>query len=96
MRLTEEQHSTINRLVGDTFGTPVRVLLFGSRVDDNTMGGDVDLLVETASQHPLASELSLEAKLEQQLGEPVDLITTLAGQKGKPIVEIARLTGVEL
>lgn len=96
MRLTNEQKSTIRRLVKEAFGDAAHVRLFGSRVDDDAMGGDVDLLVETPERVALAAELKLAANLENQLGEPVDIITTSAARQKRPIVEIAKLTGIEL
>lgn len=96
MRLTEEQRNTIRRLVREVLGASARVLLFGSRVDDEAIGGDVDLLIEAAQKMPLATELSLAAKLGQQLGQPVDVIVTWPTQKSRPIVEIAKRTGVAL
>src|SRR6056297_3511798 len=47
MRLTSEQIKTIKQATADIFGEEARVRLFGSRVDDEQRGGDVDLLVET-------------------------------------------------
>ena len=76
-------------------GASARVTLFGSRVADNLNGGDVDLLVEVPEKVPVATEIALHARLAHQLGEPVDIITATPEQR-KPIVEIARKTGVRL
>lgn len=96
MRLTRQQAQTIRDRVREGFGDKARVRLFGSRTDDTATGGDIDLLVELPEKVPLASEISLSAKLEQQLGMPVDVITTWPGDKQRPIVELARLTGSPL
>lgn len=96
MRLTDEQRRTILRIVRDACGEASQVLLFGSRVDDHRIGGDVDLLIETTTKVPLATELSLAARLEQYLGEPVDVIVTSPEGKKTPIIRIAELTGVGL
>lgn len=96
MRLTSHQQQAIREEVTRVFGQGAAVRLFGSRVDDATTGGDVDLLIETPTKIPLATEIKLQAQLENQLGEPVDIITTSPVQQGRPIVEIARLTGVAL
>ncbi len=41
------QQSTIRTAVAETFGEDANIWLFGSRVDDNKRGGDIDLLIET-------------------------------------------------
>lgn len=45
MRLTEFQRKKIIDVVIEQFGSDSEVYLFGSRVDDNKKGGDIDLLV---------------------------------------------------
>jgi len=42
MRLTPGQQSAIRSAVAETFGDAANVWLFGSRVDDNKRGGDID------------------------------------------------------
>lgn len=96
MRLTSEQIAVIRKIAADTFGQQARVWLFGSRIDDNASGGDVDLLIETPSRPPLKLALRAQALLEQGLNMPVDLITSSPESEPTPIVNIARLTGVVL
>lgn len=47
MRLTDSEKSAILELADKHFGPDCRVTLFGSRVDDERRGGDIDLFVET-------------------------------------------------
>lgn len=96
MRLTQQQQQAIRQEVARAFGQDASVRLFGSRVDDAATGGDVDLLIETPMKMPLIAGIKLTARLEQQLGAPVDIITTSPVQQSRPIVEIAKLTGVAL
>lgn len=96
MRLTPEQQRLIRDLVHEHLAVEASVTLFGSRVDDAAIGGDIDLMVELPAKASLASEIALSAQLEQRLGVPVDLITTFPGQKSRPIVELARMTGIQL
>lgn len=96
MRLTDQQIQTIRQLLHDGFGAHAQVRVFGSRTDDNRTGGDIDLLVELPEKVPLAREISVSAKLEHQLGQVVDVITTWPDQPYRPIVELARLTGIRL
>lgn len=96
MRLTAEQIAAIRRTAAELFGADARVWLFGSRVDDRGVGGDIDLLIETGTKAELRRTLRAQALLEQALGEPVDLITSSPHQAPRPIERIARLTGVPL
>ena len=96
MRLSDHQIRIIKEHVETLFGADATVRVFGSRVDGSRSGGDVDLLVETSERVALAKEIQLAARLELQLGAPVDIISTWPGQKSRPIVEIAKLTGVTL
>ncbi|MFI3185644.1 MAG: nucleotidyltransferase domain-containing protein [Methylococcaceae bacterium] len=46
MRLTPSQAQITKNTVDCILGIPCRVWLFGSRVDDDARGGDIDLMVE--------------------------------------------------
>lgn len=46
MRLTDRQIKDIKEEVARILGPDAEVWLFGSRVDDNARGGDVDLMIE--------------------------------------------------
>ena len=52
MRLTQLQHNIIIQETQKLFGTSVIVRLFGSRVDDELKGGDIDLLLEFPNKNP--------------------------------------------
>jgi predicted nucleotidyltransferase len=77
MRLTEEELATIRSAVQAHFGTDSAVWLFGSRLDDDARGGDVDQYIEPAAALPenlfLARE-ALRAELERRLTLPVDVV----------------------
>jgi hypothetical protein len=46
MRLSDLQRDIFRKTVAEIFGAGAEVWLFGSRVDDNKRGGDIDLLVK--------------------------------------------------
>lgn len=68
--------------------------LFGSRVDDQRRGGDVDIYVETSS-HSILNELRCKIDLEETLDLPVDLIVRTPGNTS-PIAMIAKQKGLRL
>jgi predicted nucleotidyltransferase len=68
MRLTENQVAAIRQAVADTFGAGAQVWLFGSRVDDNKRGGDINLLVHPGpevSSNLLLRKIRLFGQLER-------------------------------
>ena len=99
MRLTEETKKIIVDSVWRYFTHAEKILLFGSRVDDNKRGGDIDILVQT----PVSSAEAFEAKvrtvaaLQLQLGEQrIDLLTTTGVDDERLIVQNAYRQGVVL
>jgi predicted nucleotidyltransferase len=101
MRLTPDQQSAIRSAVAETFGEAARVWLFGSRVDDEKKGGDIDLLIETGQTDVAAivrAELALLAKLQLKLGEQkIDLLVDYPTRGYiPPIISVAKQTGIPL
>jgi len=77
MRLTEDQRQTIRQILRESFEAPVTVLLFGSRVDDEAKGGDIDLLVQCPEpvERPAVTASRLSARISQALqGQKVDVV----------------------
>ena len=101
MRLTAAQIEAIRQAVRAVYGPASQVRLFGSRVDDDRRGGDIDLLVELSAvpapgRVSLEARLALLARLEHQLGErKVDVVVAPPGDY-RPIVVQARASGVLL
>jgi predicted nucleotidyltransferase len=76
MRLTPQTREIIRTTTHEVFGATARVRLFGSRVDDNLRGGDIDLLVELPSHQADSRKksLALAARLQMRLGDqPIDM-----------------------
>ena len=73
MRLTSHEQQTIRQTIS-RYDPRARILLFGSRVDDQKRGGDIDLLVITQTLG-FSDKLNILADLHQQLGEQkIDLL----------------------
>ncbi len=100
MRLTEQQQQIIKHKVKDYFGTNARVILFGSRTNDNLRGGDIDLLIELpqAAKHILKKNLALNAELQVALGglQKIDIITHPENAPETPLYKEAHKHGIEL
>lgn len=97
MRLTPQQVESIRSAAETAFGTSTSVKLFGSRVDDSKRGGDIDLLVRPANRDQLLQrKLRFLALLEQALGERRIDVVIEQPHDARPIVRVARDTGVSL
>jgi predicted nucleotidyltransferase len=105
MRLTEAEIAIITTAIKARFGSVLRIILFGSRVDDAKRGGDIDLLVETKERGRIAFLHQTEAMSDIQfaLGDrKIDMV--LANPEGseedlidaRPVVRISRATGIAL
>ena len=99
MRLTSDQAHAIKQAVVRVLGLPVRIWLFGSRVDDTARGGDIDLLVETDAVVPSRAEAicRLYGALVMALGDRrIDVLLRDGRTPAAPIFDAARRTGVLL
>jgi predicted nucleotidyltransferase len=97
VRLTPRQADIIRKAATEVFGPKARVVLFGSRVDDSKRGGDIDLLIQPESPDDmLTRKLQFLGILERELGErKIDVVIENPGDS-RPIVRVARETGVAL
>ncbi|MEQ1591155.1 MAG: nucleotidyltransferase domain-containing protein [Thiobacillaceae bacterium] len=99
MRLTDTQRTMIREEVRQHFGDGARVLLFGSRVRDETRGGDIDLYLEAegTAAETLARELKLYAALQRRLGEQrIDIVVHRRDTPMRAIDLAACQTGMPL
>ena len=101
MRLTPEQIRSIKQVAAEVFGSDAHVYLFGSRVDDQARGGDIDLYI-TGSALPreaqFESKLKFLVKVKQQVGDQrIDLVLApMPGQTLQPIHRMAQQSGIPL
>lgn len=99
MRLTTTQREIIRRIVASELGDEVRVFLFGSRVDDQARGGDIDLLIDTSQpvERPAVTSAKLSVQLSQALDEQkVDVVLKSPSLAPQVIHRVAQETGVPL
>ena len=92
MRISEEAARRAVSVISAQYGDGAKIWLFGSRVDDQKRGGDVDIFVETESMDALR-RVMCKSELTEIFDLKVDLIV---GLSDKPIHRIAKATGVRL
>lgn len=99
MRLSQETQQTIRDTVREVFGIEANVKLFGSRINDDARGGDIDLLVELPA---ITAELErktmqLVARLQLRIGDqPIDVLVLDPSTPRSSIHEQASSTGIKL
>ena len=99
MRLSSQMQMIIRDTVHEIFGHDATVIVFGSRIDDNAKGGDIDLLVQSTSpiQRREQKALQLVAKLQIRLGDqPIDVLVLDPETPRQPVHEEALSVGVRL
>jgi predicted nucleotidyltransferase len=101
MRLTEFQTFQIQKETLRFFGSRSHAWLFGSRVDDDKRGGDIDLYIEPEIQNPeelVDAKLQFLVKMHRVLGDrKIDLVLHRARSKcNLPVYRIAKETGARL
>ena len=99
MRLTPAQIDTIKSTTQAVLGEAAQVTLFGSRVDDQAKGGDVDLMIEVHQtlQEPALIAARIASQISRAMhGRKVDVLLKAPNLLEKPIHRIARQQGVTL
>lgn len=102
MRLTEQQKENIMNTFTEVFGDlNAELWLFGSRVDDDKLGGDIDLLIKCYDLN-YNDLLDLKERynflVEKKIGErKIDIVLEFNDAcKQLPIVQNANQSGVLL
>ena len=96
MRLTSDQIRAIVAATHDLAGPDARVRLFGSRLHDDRLGGDIDLLVECP--HPVARPVwlaaQITARLQRVLGDrKIDVLVIDPDTRLEPVHRVAQAEG---
>jgi predicted nucleotidyltransferase len=96
MRLTTQQIQIINQVVSRFAGETAAVYLFGSRLNDQVRGGDVDILIEMDQRPSRIERGRVKMELEQKLGLPVDILIKVRNTEPTPFQVIAHAHAVRL
>lgn len=79
-------------------GKDAKVWLFGSRVNDDAKGGDIDIMIAAASiESPLERKIGFRLAFEDTWGEQkLDILIHDTTRPEQPIHEVVRETGILL
>lgn len=89
MRLSLAQRRLILTTIQELGHGDVDVRLFGSRLDENRRGGDLDLLLISTRHLPRMTLAELKQALETKLFLPVDIVPYQMGYEPTPFQAIA-------
>ena len=93
MRLTDTQRQAIIDVI-QAVDPDASVYLFGSRVDDQAKGGDIDLLV-LSSHIDLMTKLKIMGRLHELVGDQrIDLV--IQPDLSRPFTRLAIAEGIRL
>ena len=93
MRLSDRERNAIVSAV-HRYDAQAQVFLFGSRVDDAKKGGDIDILVRSASIGP-DERRRIRRAIYDTIGEQkIDI--RVAADLANPLVRVAQRSGVLL
>lgn len=93
MRLSTKEIELIKRKVKSIFGESI-IYLFGSRVDDTKIGGDIDLyIVSKINDNLFRKKLKLKIVLEDILYKPVDVVVSIDRNR---LIEKEAMMGVQI
>ncbi len=99
MRLTDGQIETIRTVSKQIAGADAKIRLFGSRLNDELQGGDLDLMLEVSEpvENPALLCAQMAAKISRIMyGRKVDVILYAPNLMRLPIHDIALKEGVLL
>ena len=92
MRLTDDQTKTIHQLALQVGGCHSCVRVFGSRLDDNASGGDIDLMLELQESvdNPALMAARMSALVSRAMcGRKVDVLLSAPNLMRLPIHDLA-------
>jgi predicted nucleotidyltransferase len=98
VRLSPAEVGAITEAARETFGDGAIVRLFGSRVDDDARGGDIDLLIEVPGERVgIAYESRFLSALFERIDEQkVDLVLIRQGAPLPPFAAMVAQHAVRL
>jgi hypothetical protein len=100
IRLTNKEIDALRQSFVQYFGPGDGLWLFGSRIDPDAKGGDIDLYIEAHNQdseQAFMKKIKFLVSAKDLIGEQkIDVVLKLDDYDELPIYEIAKKTGVQL
>ncbi len=96
MRITRKDQDIITSVIKHSIAD-ASVYLFGSRVDDNRKGGDIDIFLDTSESVNMMKKLSILRQFEKEgIQRKVDLIIQTPEHRKTVIFQEVQQKGIRL
>ncbi len=96
MRLSKDEVTIIKRVILK-YIEDAKIFLFGSRVDDNKRGGDIDIFVQTDKTISLKKQIKILTEIEMNgIERRVDLLLQMPNSRDRAIFQTAKKEGIVL
>ena len=99
MRLSPAHIDAIFQVTQQVVGPSARIVLFGSRTNDDLRGGDVDLMIEVKDEvaEPALVMARIASRISRRMdGRKVDVLLKAPNLSIQPIHAVAEQTGIVL
>lgn len=99
MRITKQQIKILKDAVNKVVGEQAKIWLFGSRLDDNARGGDIDILVslDNIVEKPASTVAKISAKVMMKMqGQKIDVLLEAPNLEKLPIHTVVHNQGILL
>lgn len=97
MRSKADVAGIIKKIAKENFGENAQVYLFGSRINDQKKGGDIDLYIETdVKENLLDRKLKMLVDIKKIFGEQKIDIVVNNFQNNKHVYSVAKREGLRL
>ena len=99
MRITKQQIKILKEAVKKVVGEQAKIWLFGSRLDDNARGGDIDILVslDNIVEKPASTVAKISAKVMMKMqGQKIDVLLEAPNLEKLPIHTAVHNQGILL
>lgn len=96
MRLSDETVLILKETILKYIEAP-KIILFGSRIDDDKKGGDIDILVQTSEDINLKKQIKILAECEVKgINRKIDMLFQTPFSKEQNIFKAAIKEGIVL
>jgi len=97
MRITSKEKDNIIRYAKQCFGPDAKLYLFGSRVDDQKKGGDIDLFLESKIDIDMKKQIEFLKQLYLHITtRKIDLVIKSPSKRDRAIYHTAKKEGILL
>jgi len=97
MRISDQEKFLFIQYAKKHFGNQMHLYLFGSRIDDDKKGGDIDLFLDSKIDITMQQQINFIADSYQYItSRKLDLVVKSPNLENRPIYDTAKAEGILL